>query len=335
MWLTLFGFLCAGVEALASDALTFEAVTTVAVGQGAPSVTFHPQVKGQLRVSMACGSANFGVDEAIRPGSPVHLPLNGLAEGVHDCRGEVVLTADDGSDGRMPLTLQVSVLPLVALSSTLEDVDLAGGTLNVRTSRGVSEATLDLYGVRGAHLGGATHAEISPNELHFAWTPTGDEVVKLTVRTRDAAGFTSELDLWPWFYEIPHEDVNFASGSHEITNEEIPKLERSWSEIVEVMELYGSIVDIKLFVAGYTDTVGPAGSNQALSERRARAIAGWFRQRGFSRPVAYQGFGEEAPAVSTADETDEIRNRRAVYVLAAQPPPSSHHIPRARWTPLR
>ena len=39
----------------------------------------------------------------------------------------------------------------------------------------------------------------------------------------------------------------------------------------------------------------------------------------------YEGFGEEALKVATADQTDEPRNRRADYVLGAAtaPPPGS------------
>lgn len=321
-------------SAWAADALTFQAVTTVAIGDN-PSVTFHPSVSGHLQVSVACAGEKWSMEQGISPGKSVTLSLTGLPEGRHACNGQVRLQASDGSDGTMPLALNVAILGIVDLSATLEDVDLVNGTLRVRTSREVSEAVVDFYGVRGAHLGGVNGVVVGAGELQFSWTPSSDEIVKLTVQTRDDAGFTSQLDLWPWFYEIPHEDVIFASGSHDIGSDEAPKLERSWAEIVQVMELYGSVVDMKLFVAGYTDTVGAAAGNLALSERRARSIAGWFRQRGFSLPIRYQGFGETVLAVGTSDETDEIRNRRAVYVLAAQAPPRSDNIPNNRWTPLR
>ena len=82
------------------------------------------------------------------------------------------------------------------------------------------------------------------------------------------------------------------------------------------------------------DTVGDAASNQGLSERRARAIAAWFRQRGFRGAVWYQGFGEGVLAVGTPDETDEPANRRAIYVLAADKPPVSDVLPRQAWKRL-
>ena len=39
-------------------------------------------------------------------------------------------------------------------------------------------------------------------------------------------------------------------------------------------------------------------------------------------PVAFQGFGETALRVQTPDETDEVKNRRADYILADDAPPT-------------
>jgi outer membrane protein OmpA-like peptidoglycan-associated protein len=141
--------------------------------------------------------------------------------------------------------------------------------------------------------------------------------------------------LSPWAYAVPHEDVVFGSGAHAIVADEVPKLERCWSDVQAVIAKYGDVVKIQLYVAGYTDTVGATGSNQQLSERRARAIAEWFRGRGFSGDIHYQGFGEGALAVPTGDEVDEGANRRALYVLAAEAPAPSAEMPAQRWTTLR
>ena len=40
--------------------------------------------------------------------------------------------------------------------------------------------------------------------------------------------------------------------------------------------------------------------------------------------AAYEGFGETSLAVKTADSIDEIRNRRADYVLSDGPPTLSN-----------
>jgi outer membrane protein OmpA-like peptidoglycan-associated protein len=77
---------------------------------------------------------------------------------------------------------------------------------------------------------------------------------------------------------------------------------------------------ITLFIAGHTDTRGQPQHNFELSRNRARAIAAWFKQRGLGVPIAYEGFGETAPKVKTADEVDEAQNRRVDYLLAVEPP---------------
>ncbi|MET0410467.1 MAG: OmpA family protein, partial [Polyangiaceae bacterium] len=83
---------------------------------------------------------------------------------------------------------------------------------------------------------------------------------------------------------------------------------------------HGSLGTIRLFIAGHTDTVGSREHNLALSSKRARAIAAWFRKSGLSLPIAYQGFGEQALKVVTADEVDKLDNRRVDYVLGLEPP---------------
>jgi outer membrane protein OmpA-like peptidoglycan-associated protein len=147
-------------------------------------------------------------------------------------------------------------------------------------------------------------------------------------------GFWSELEILPWSVEIPHEEVNFESGSDAIPDAEVHKVDDAYAQLLEAVARYGDLVEISLYVAGYTDTVGGPGDNQALSERRARSIASAFRARGFGSPIYYQGFGEDALAVATPDNTDELRNRRALYLLAAQPPLPSSQVPRASWRRL-
>src|SRR4030095_3584711 len=91
---------------------------------------------------------------------------------------------------------------------------------------------------------------------------------------------------------------------------------------------------ITLYIAGHTDTVGSGAHNFKVSQDRARSIAGWFRKRGVKIPISYEGFGETTPVVKTADNIDEVRNRRADYVLSDGPPPlsSSFHAPWKRIT---
>ncbi len=316
--------------AMAQDAITFTTRNKVQEGE-VPSVTFSSIVEGSLKVQLGCGAQRFELATAVHPGSKHELSLGGLASGEHACVGTVRLDQPDGSWGEMPLSLPVSVLSVLSWDYGMGDVDLAARTLTAHPSRPLASASLQLIGL-GRQVLATVPADLSdPSTPRFAWDDVG-EVLVLRIEGTDTAGIAGFLELSPWSYAVPHDDVVFASGSHAIPASEVPKLEQSWRDVQAVLDKYGDVVDIELFVAGYTDTVGDATSNQGLSERRARAIAGWFQQRGFRGPVWFQGFGESVLAVGTPDETDQAANRRALYVLSADKPPVSEVLPRQNWS---
>ncbi len=66
--------------------------------------------------------------------------------------------------------------------------------------------------------------------------------------------------------------------------------------------------------------MGSSSHNIALSRKRAKAIAQWFKKHGLPIPVLWEGFGESVPAVKTGDEVDEPRNRRVDYILSVEAP---------------
>lgn len=326
--------LVAPPEAVAGDALSMSAVNQVTHGEQTPSVSFEPTVSGRLAVSLTCADRTWQHTWTLSPGRTVTLSLEGFPEGTHRCEGTARLEASDGSWGEMPLGFEVSSLGLLGLSAGMGDLDLAKGTLTVHATRPVAAAKVTVRGLQGPH-----HVELpgdlsDPTTPRFTWPVDGVEVLVLDVVARDASGFVSSLELMPWSYEIPHEDVVFASGQAEVRAAEEPKLAASWADVQATVAKYGEVVPIGLYVAGFTDTVGEASANRALSARRARSIAAWFRAQGFEGEVWYQGFGEDVLAVDTPDGTDEPRNRRALYLLAAQQPPVGEALPRDAWKKL-
>lgn len=318
----------------AADAVTMRAVHTVTYGQASPSLTLKTTVSGAIQVRLRCGGRPFSLDTAIAPGGSYTLELSGLPRGEHACTGQLSLQAADGTAGDMPLNLTVSLREPPELQVDPSDLDLQARTLVLRSSRPLSDVQIDVFGPGNERIGGSRTLVRRQDHVSLEWASEG-EIVRIDVLGTDAHGIAAKLELIPWSYAIPHEDVIFASGSHAIDDDQNPKLEKAWSELEEVLARYGSVVKVRLYVAGYTDTVGSAATNQALSERRARSIAAWFRDRGFEGPIAYQGFGESALAVATPDSTDEPANRRALYILAAQPPAPSSDLPRADWKPMR
>src|SRR5205823_5647645 len=101
----------------------------------------------------------------------------------------------------------------------------------------------------------------------------------------------------------------------------LPSLEKAIKRYSEAVKVAGAT--IRLYVSGYTDTVGPASSNRSLSDARAHAIAQWFRKKGVTVPIYARGFGEDILKVETPDETPEQKNRRADYDVGVNGPSGS------------
>jgi outer membrane protein OmpA-like peptidoglycan-associated protein len=201
-------------------------------------------------------------------------------------------------------------------------VDLPGRKLEVRMNHPAGRVELKVYGPRGGAPLLETTQDFTgrpPGEpLVVTWPDPHGEVARLDLRAYDAGGYWVGMALVRWF--IPHEEVNFATDSAVITPAEAPKLEGSQKLIADALAKFHDLGPIKLFIAGHTDTVGATGYNLRLSQRRAQAIATWFRKRGLRLPIYFEGFGEQALLVSTPDETDERRNRRVDYILSFDEP---------------
>ena len=159
----------------------------------------------------------------------------------------------------------------------------------------------------------------------------------LELRVTAADGARAGVRLVPWSIHVPHKEVVFESGKADIRPSEEPKLDAAYQRIAdEVGRARKAVPDVpvKLFIAGYTDTVGTDADNRKLSLARAKAIATWFRDRGLPLPIAYAGFGEEVLRVKTPDETDNEANRRADYIVGFEEPLIARGV-HAQWYKLQ
>ena len=221
-------------------------------------------------------------------------------------------------------------------------LDLGKHVLQFKVSRAIDKATLVAIGEDGSQLGtgAASFDGPTPGWLSIAWTqPDGARVLKLELRVAAADGAATDVELIPWSVSIDHEDVTFPTNSAEIEPSETAKLDASLTKIDDIVQRTGKVMKLRLYVAGHTDTVGPAGKNRTLSLARAEAIGRYFRAKGLAIPIAVAGFGEDVPKVKTPDNTDERANRRADYVLgpaSGAPPFSGAYLKaHAAWHPLR
>jgi outer membrane protein OmpA-like peptidoglycan-associated protein len=217
-------------------------------------------------------------------------------------------------------------------------VDMKAHRLEVKMSRPAGKVKITVYAESNAVLAEDEQdftGRPGGTPLIVTWTPSSDDAVgKIALRAYDAQGNWVGVEIAPWFVNIPHDDVNFRTDSSDIDAPEAPKLEAAFAKIEEALTKDAAAgrmhAGITLYIAGHTDTVGSSTHNFKLSQDRARSIAGWFRKRGVKIPISYEGFGETTPVVKTADNIDEVRNRRADYVLSDGAPTlsSSFH---ASW----
>lgn len=75
--------------------------------------------------------------------------------------------------------------------------------------------------------------------------------------------------------------------------------------------------DRKVIVEGYTDSVGSAGYNQSLSERRAESVRRALLRAGVdpARVVA-QGYGKEYPVADNSSNSGRAQNRRVEVTIS-------------------
>jgi len=101
----------------------------------------------------------------------------------------------------------------------------------------------------------------------------------------------------------------FETGGSELTAD-------SARQLPDILEAARQRPGGEIVIIGHTDRVGSVPANDALSLKRAQAIAQQFVAAGFEADrVEAVGRGERAPLVDTADEVAEPRNRRVEVVI--------------------
>ncbi len=105
------------------------------------------------------------------------------------------------------------------------------------------------------------------------------------------------------------EDILFDVDSAQVN----PRLRADLLTVAQSLRKYP---DSTVQVIGHTDNTGSAAYNQALSERRAAAVADVLMQGGvpFERIVAI-GRGEDQPVASNLTEEGRAKNRRVEIVI--------------------
>ena len=140
----------------------------------------------------------------------------------------------------------------------------------------------------------------------------GDGIINcLDLCPASEAGQTIGPDGCPVPVSIDLKGVTFAYDKATLGDEAKAVL----SEALEILQRYP---DLKVEVAGHTDSRGDAKYNQALSERRAKAVYDYLVENGIdkARLIGPVGFGEMRPLVpnqkpdGSDDPEGRAKNRR-------------------------
>ncbi len=321
---------------VSGEDLGFSLISKVRASQGKPMLIFKPSVAvaglqasckrsdGQ-QVSIAVGS--------IRPGQEKRVEV---PQGKGVFKYQCALAGKAGGVAFKDFLLEFEVLvgdvPKIQMGA--DDVDEAKRQLTLRLTEPAGKVEVDILGDDGRIIDNVSQkfaGEAPGTPLVVKWNQKDGEVMgRFALRAYDPAGYFNGLESVT-FVDIPHADVVFESGKWEVLPSEEPKLEAPMGRIQEELKKVQGVLQVNLYIGGYTDTVGKEEDNDALSHKRAISIANWFSKRGIQTTILAQGFGERALKVPTPDSTDEIRNRRASYVLATQPPPASRGFPSKNW----
>jgi outer membrane protein OmpA-like peptidoglycan-associated protein len=102
--------------------------------------------------------------------------------------------------------------------------------------------------------------------------------------------------------------IDFEKDSAELS----PAAGSTVAEIANVLKKHPEIQRVE--IEGHASSIGDAGYNVGLTDRRAQAVAAALTKLGIqqSRLVAI-GYGEYCPAVDRGDNVDEPKNRRVLF----------------------
>ena len=242
-----------------------------------------------------------------------------------------------GEPSEFDMRFTMTRVKKLKLKIVREDVDLDARSMTFTISNPAKYAELIIVGQNGKPLKTVKRdyqGARAGTRLNLKWKDPGGDILYMDLKIYDVAGFWTGMRLTPFTISIPHDDVEFGFGKWAIRTSEEPKLKETMRHIREALEKHGTLLTLKLYVAGYTDTVGSKGANQRLSNNRARSIAQWLRKKGLKIPIYYQGFGERVLAKQTPDETPEPANRRALYILSSQKPAKGGQLPGDKWIPI-
>lgn len=115
----------------------------------------------------------------------------------------------------------------------------------------------------------------------------------------------------PFTTEIQLPRVVFDTNSANLRPESFEILDGA----VETLLRY---TDLKVEVAGHTDSIGSDAYNLALSQRRAETVYNYLREKGVTNALRARGYGERQPIADNATEEGRQKNRRVTLRIVTR-----------------
>ncbi|MCL4151397.1 UNVERIFIED_CONTAM: hypothetical protein GTU68_014431 [Idotea baltica] len=193
--------------------------------------------------------------------------------------------------------------------------------VSISSKSPISVATADFNLNEGiAKLQDAAKVEIVPSasvsfDFIFRKAPSGQEPA--VVASADSEPVSAALEPVGNFdteacvgrFEILSRTgaIYFKSGSADLDDESLPLLR-------QVVDIVKRCPDLKIVVAGHTDSAGDESFNQRLSERRARSVYEFLGTSGISYGrIQAIGYGETQPVAPNDTARNRGRNRRIEF----------------------
>lgn len=299
----------------------------------APTLYLTPSADiKEVRVTINSNGSVYNITKKSQPAGK-DIPITWKADPkATNVTAEIYAVFADGFVSEAMMEMQFSYGDSLRVDYASVKADRSKKEISLSVTARVEEADIIAYGAEKAILDQQTVAVGGgPGVITIPWLGGVHDTVLLDVTLRNDTAFAG-FTYSPWYLDIPHQDVLFATNSAGIDASETWKLDSTLKELQEVLRKYGSVVPVKLYIAGCTDTVGDANHNRDLSNQRAQAIARWLRSNGYSQPIYYYGFGESLLAVKTGDGVDEEANRRVLYIVTSDTPPD---MPSVQWKQLQ
>jgi outer membrane protein OmpA-like peptidoglycan-associated protein len=106
--------------------------------------------------------------------------------------------------------------------------------------------------------------------------------------------------------------VNFASGRADLPAD-------SLAILAKVSDVAKSLNASQIIIEGHTDSVGTASINKAISEKRASAVAAYFKSNGLAETkIDAEGYGFNKPIATNKSKEGRAQNRRVDIIITPE-----------------